>query len=68
MEMQIAILRRSVYTKFGGYYAKGALVEVDHIDVENDRISIKKINYEGPLRVSVKANDLILDIKWTSLN
>lgn len=66
--MQIAILKRSVYTKFGGYYPKGALVEVDRIDVTNDRISIKKINYEGPLRVSVKAKDLILDIKWTSLN
>jgi hypothetical protein len=62
--MAIATLRRSVYTKFGGYYPKGAEVEVDTIDIANDRISIKKPNYNGPIRISLKAKDLILNIEW----
>jgi hypothetical protein len=62
-----ATLRRSVYTKFGGYYPKGARVEVDNIDMVNDRISIKKPNYEGPIRISLKSKDLILDVKWKQI-
>jgi hypothetical protein len=62
--MQTATLTRSVYTKFGGHYTKGSQVEVDHIDIINDRILIKRVNYEGPIRVSLKIKDLILDVKW----
>lgn len=62
--MAIATLRRSVYTKFGGYYAKGAKVCVDAIDLVNDTVSIKKVNYEGPIRISLKSRDLIFDVKW----
>ena len=62
--MAIATLRRSVYTKFGGYYAKGAKVWVDAIDLANDMVSIKKVNYEGPIRISLKSRDLIFDVKW----
>lgn len=62
--MAIATLRRSVYTKFGGYYAKGAKVWVDIIDLANDTVSIKKVNYEGPIRISLKPRDLIFDVKW----
>lgn len=65
--MGTATLRRSVYTKFGGYYPKGAKVEVDTIDMANDRVSIKKLNYEGPIRVSLKPKDLIFNIKWKQI-
>ena len=65
--MAIATLRRSVYTKFGGYYAKGAKVWVDTIDLANDTVSIKKVNYEGPIRISLKTRDLIINVKWTQL-
>jgi hypothetical protein len=62
-----ATLRRSVYTKFGGYYPKGATVVVDTIDMTNDRISIKKPKYDGPIRISLKAKDLIFKVKWKQL-
>jgi hypothetical protein len=63
-----ATLRRSVYTKFGGYYPKGSKVWVDTIDLVNDRISIKKIDYDGPIRISLKTKDLIINVKWMQLN
>ena len=66
--MAIATLKRSVYTKFGGYYPKGAKVCVDSIDLINDRISIKKINYDGPIRIVLKSKDLTIDVKWMQLN
>jgi hypothetical protein len=62
--MAIATLRRSVYTKFGGYYPKGSQVEVVAADVINDRITIKKPNYNGPIVISLKTKDLIFDVKW----
>lgn len=65
--MTTATLKRSVYTKFGGYYSRGAKVEVDTIDMANDRISIKKRNYDGPIRINLKTKDLIIDVKWKEL-
>jgi hypothetical protein len=65
--MQTATLRRSVYTKFGGYYSKGATVEVVSANVINDSITIKTPNYDGPIVISLKAKDLIFDVKWKEI-
>lgn len=65
--MAIATLKRSVYTKFGGYYSKGAKVWVDSIDLTNDSMMIKKVNYDGPIRTALKSKDLIIDVRWMQL-
>lgn len=65
--MAIATLRRSVYTKFGGYYAKGAKVYIDAINITSDSIMIKKVNYDGPIRTALKSKDLTIDVIWMQL-
>lgn len=66
--MCTAKLNRSVYLRFGGgYYSKGECVYVESIDIENDRIIIKRLNYEGPIRTQVKLKDITPDVRWINL-
>ena len=42
-------------------------MEVVSANVINDSITIKKPNYDGPIVISLKAKDLIFDVKWKEI-